>query len=152
MSYMRIWGCQAYVRRQITDKLGPKFDKCIFVGYPKETKGYYFYNPTEGKVFVARTGVFLEREFVSKETSGSMIELDEVQDPQDGHEPMDELEQVPQVVARTQHGLQFAEEQQQNLQVVAEPQTSPQVVVAQHPAQETTNGRLRQEPDRYGVL
>ena len=114
MSFMRIWGCQAYVRRQVTDKLGPKSDKCIFVGYPKETKGYYFYNPNEGKVFVARTGVFLEREFVSKGTSGSMIKLDEVQDPQDGHESMDELEQVPQVVARTQPGLQVAEEQQQN--------------------------------------
>src|SRR5436853_4676291 len=156
MSFMRIWGCQAYVRRQVTDKLGPKSDKCIFVGYPKETKGYYFYNPTEGKVFVARTGVFLEREFVSKGTSGSIIELDEVQDPQDDNEPMDELEQVPQVVVRTQPGLQVAEEQQQNSQDVEEPQTSPQAIVEQQPAQVAQaprrSGRLRQELERYGFL
>ena len=61
-----------------TDKLGPKSDKCFFVGYPKETKGYYFYNPTENKVFVARSGVFLEREFLSKKNSGSTVQLEEV--------------------------------------------------------------------------
>src|SRR4051812_41966199 len=69
---------------------------------------------------------------------------------------MDELEQVPQVVARTQPGLQVAEEQQQNSQVIAKPQTSPQAVVEQQPAQEAQaprrSGRLRQEPERYGFL
>ena len=52
-----------------------------FVGYPKETKGYYFYNASENKVFVARNGVFLEREFISKRTSGSTVQLEEIQDP-----------------------------------------------------------------------
>ena len=61
MSFMKIWGCEAYVKRQVSNKLDPKFDKCFFVGYPKETKGYDFYNPSEGKVFVTRTGVFLEK-------------------------------------------------------------------------------------------
>jgi transposase InsO family protein len=46
MSFMKIWGCEAYVKRQASTKLGPKSYKCYFVGYPKETKGYYFYNPT----------------------------------------------------------------------------------------------------------
>ncbi len=54
-----------------SDKLGPKSRKCYFVGYSKETNGYYFYNPTEHKVFVARHAVFLEKEFISKGTSGS---------------------------------------------------------------------------------
>ena len=48
------------------------------MGYPKETKGYYFYNPIENKVFVARNGVFLAREFISKGTSGSKVQLEEV--------------------------------------------------------------------------
>ena len=61
MSFMKIWGCEAFVKRLIPDKLGPKSDKCNFVGYPNETKGYYFYNPSENKMFVARTAVFLER-------------------------------------------------------------------------------------------
>ncbi|KAL0287492.1 UNVERIFIED_CONTAM: Retrovirus-related Pol polyprotein from transposon TNT 1-94 [Sesamum calycinum] len=34
-----------------------------FIGYPKETAGYYFYDPSEQKVFVSRNAVFLERGF-----------------------------------------------------------------------------------------
>ncbi|KAG8492837.1 hypothetical protein CXB51_010063 [Gossypium anomalum] len=55
MSFMKIWGCEAYVKRQTSTKLEPKSERCIFVGYPKETKEYYFFNPIENKVFVART-------------------------------------------------------------------------------------------------
>ncbi|CAD6204194.1 unnamed protein product [Miscanthus lutarioriparius] len=63
-----------------TDKLTPKSDKCFFVGYPKETLGYYFYNRSEGKVFVARNGVFIEKEFLKIEKSGHKVYLEEVQD------------------------------------------------------------------------
>ena len=64
----------------MSDKLTPKSDKCFFVGYPRETKGYYFYNQAEGKVFVARNGVFLEKEFLSKEVSGSKVQLEEIRE------------------------------------------------------------------------
>ena len=70
------------MKRQISDKLAPKSEKYLFIGYPKETKGYYFYNASENKVFVARDGAFLEREFISKRTSGSTVQLEEIQDPQ----------------------------------------------------------------------
>ncbi|KAL4386777.1 hypothetical protein GQ457_09G018300 [Hibiscus cannabinus] len=49
MSFMKVWGCKAY-----------------------ETKGYYFYK--ENKVFVARTGVFLEKEFLTNSGMGRNIE------------------------------------------------------------------------------
>ena len=87
MSFMKIWGCEAFVKRLDSDKLGPKSDKCNFVGYPKETKGYYFYKPSENKVVVARTGIFLEREFVSKGNSGRKVELEEIREPQNIIEP-----------------------------------------------------------------
>jgi hypothetical protein len=45
-------------------------------GYPRETKGYYFYNKAEGKVFVACNGVFMEKEFLSKEVSESKVQLE----------------------------------------------------------------------------
>ena len=61
LSFLKIWGCEAYVKRQISEKLAPKSDKCLFMGYPKETKGYYFYNAFENKVFIAHNGIFLER-------------------------------------------------------------------------------------------
>ncbi|KAL0284754.1 UNVERIFIED_CONTAM: hypothetical protein Sangu_2811500 [Sesamum angustifolium] len=33
------------------------------MGYPKEIAGYYFYDPTEQKVFVSRNAVFFEKGF-----------------------------------------------------------------------------------------
>ena len=90
LSFLKIWGCEAYVKCQVSNKLEPKSDKCLFMGYPKETKGYYFYNPIENKVFVAWNVVFLEREFISKGTSGSKVQLEEVREPQDNIElPVD---------------------------------------------------------------
>jgi hypothetical protein len=71
---------EAYVKRLMLDKLTPKSDKCFFVGYPRETKGYYFYNKSEGKVFVARNGVLLEKEFLSKGVSGSKVQLEKIWD------------------------------------------------------------------------
>ena len=44
----------------------------------KETIGYTFYLRSEGKIFVAKNGSFLEKEFLSKEVSGRKVELDEV--------------------------------------------------------------------------
>src|SRR5215216_2414599 len=59
-------------------KLEPKPEKCVFIGYPKETIGYTFYHRSEGKIFVGNYGSFLEKEFLSKEVSGRKVELDEV--------------------------------------------------------------------------
>ena len=64
LSFLKVWGCEVYVKHLMSNKLTPKSDKCFFVGYPRETKGYYFYNQAEGKVFVAHNGAFLEKEFL----------------------------------------------------------------------------------------
>ena len=48
---------------------------------PKVTVGYTFYHRSEGKIFVAENGSFLEKEFLSKEVSGRKVELDEVTVP-----------------------------------------------------------------------
>ena len=63
------------------EKLKLKADKHIFIGYPKVKVGYTFYLRSEGKLFVAKNGSFLEKEFLSKELSGRKIELDEVVEP-----------------------------------------------------------------------
>ena len=31
LSFLKIWGCEAFVKRLQSDKLAPKSDKCIFV-------------------------------------------------------------------------------------------------------------------------
>jgi hypothetical protein len=78
LSFLKIWGCEIYVKRLQSNKLIPKSDKCMFVGYPKETLGYYFYHRSEGKVCVARNGVFLEKEFLKIEKSKQKVYLEEV--------------------------------------------------------------------------
>ena len=75
MSFLKIWDCEAYVKRLIANKLGPKSEKYYFVGYSKETKGYYFYNPTQNKMFVALNCVFQEREFFQREIVGVRYNL-----------------------------------------------------------------------------
>src|SRR4051812_6756396 len=77
------------------DKLEPKAEKWVFIGYPKETIGYTFYHGSEGKVFVAKNGSFLEKEFLSKEVSGRKVELDEVIEPSLELESSAEPEIVP---------------------------------------------------------
>ncbi|GKA35644.1 hypothetical protein Tco_0722135 [Tanacetum coccineum] len=54
-SHRNVWGCEAYVKRDSADKLQHRSVKCIFIGYPKETMGYYFYFPPENTVIVARS-------------------------------------------------------------------------------------------------
>ncbi|KAK9033674.1 hypothetical protein V6N11_049860 [Hibiscus sabdariffa] len=95
MSFMKIWGCKAY--------------------------GYYFYN--ENKVFVARTGVFLEKEFLTNSGKSRNIELKEVQQQQD-IEP--EVEGISQAVEENPTDLE----------------TQPL----------RRSSRERHEPERYGFL
>src|SRR4051812_29830175 len=78
ISLLKIWGCDAYVKRLQPNKLDPKADKCYFIGYPRETTEYSFYHRAEGKVFVAKHGAFLEKEFIAKEVSGRTVKHDEI--------------------------------------------------------------------------
>ncbi|KAL0405630.1 UNVERIFIED_CONTAM: hypothetical protein Slati_3876900 [Sesamum latifolium] len=45
--YLRVWSSLAYVKRLVGDKLDSRFSLCRFIGYPKETAGYDFYDPSE---------------------------------------------------------------------------------------------------------
>ncbi|GKA73680.1 retrotransposon protein, putative, ty1-copia subclass [Tanacetum coccineum] len=62
------------------DKLEPRSIKCIFIGYPKETMGYSFYYPPENKVLVARNAEFLENSLINQEASGSLEDLEIIQE------------------------------------------------------------------------
>ena len=75
---LKTWGCEAYVKRVDNNKLKPKSTRCLFVGYPKEPNGYYFYHPQEQKVFVSKHAVFLEKEFLDAVVSGMNVKLDEI--------------------------------------------------------------------------
>ncbi|GKA37514.1 hypothetical protein Tco_0724079, partial [Tanacetum coccineum] len=83
LSYLKVCGCEALVKRDTLtkpDKLEPISIKCIFVGYPKETMGYSFYYPPKNKVFVARNAEFFENSFITQEVSGSLEDLEIIQE------------------------------------------------------------------------
>ncbi|KAJ9543955.1 hypothetical protein OSB04_023662 [Centaurea solstitialis] len=102
----------------------PKSDKCFFVGYPRTTMGYYFYNSKENKVFVARNGKFLEEKFLSSGNTRKDVDLQVV----------DEENTTPIVEPEIQH---------ENV----EPQSEPIEEVQTHDLRRSS--RVRQEPDRY---
>ncbi|KAJ9552008.1 hypothetical protein OSB04_016053 [Centaurea solstitialis] len=105
-------------------KLKPKSDKCFFVRYPRTTVGYYFYNPEENKVFVARNGKFLEENFLSSGNTRKDVDLQVV----------DEENTTPIVEPEIQH---------ENV----EPQSEPIEEVQTQDLRRSS--RVRQEPDRY---
>ncbi|KAJ9545146.1 hypothetical protein OSB04_024853 [Centaurea solstitialis] len=112
--------------RQTTylEKTKTQFDKCFFVGYPKTTVGYYFYNPEDNKVFVARNGKFLEEKFLSSGNTREDVDLQVV----DGDNT------TPTVEPEIQH---------ENVG----PQSEPIEEVQTQDLRRST--RVRQEPDRY---
>ena len=78
LPFLKVRVCDSYVKKLQPDKLEAKSEKCVFIGYPKETVGYTFYHRSEGKISVAKNVSFLEKEFLLKEVSGRKVELDEV--------------------------------------------------------------------------
>ncbi|GJR93498.1 retrotransposon protein, putative, ty1-copia subclass [Tanacetum coccineum] len=88
---------EVFKRREAQDKLESRSEKCLFVDYPKESFGYLFYKPKDNVVFVARRGVFLEREMISKEDSESKIYLEEIQESAN-EEPIVNTNTQPEVV------------------------------------------------------
>ena len=36
LTFLKVWGCDAYVKKFHHDKLEPKADKYIFIGHPKQ--------------------------------------------------------------------------------------------------------------------
>ncbi|GJX61067.1 retrotransposon protein, putative, ty1-copia subclass [Tanacetum coccineum] len=69
LSYLKVWGCEALMKRDTPGKLQQRSVKC-----------YYFYFLLENKIVVARYAEFLEKNRISQEVSGREVELEEVQD------------------------------------------------------------------------
>ncbi|KAK0601219.1 hypothetical protein LWI29_022258 [Acer saccharum] len=78
LQHLRIFGCPAHVLKGKTEKMESRSETCIFVGYPKETKGYYFYSPSDLKVFVSTNAKFLEKDYMNDFVPKSRIVLNEM--------------------------------------------------------------------------
>ena len=108
MSYGRakcpilLWGCEAYVDRMKTTKLQPKADKCFFIGYPKETRGYSFWHKLTNTIIVKRGAKFLEKEFLERiKSNDTRVILEEKEDLLGDHHDGDSVSYIPSVVSES---------------------------------------------------
>ena len=72
------WGCLAHVLRKKEGKLELQTEVCMFVGYPKGTRGGLFYSHSEKKVFTSTNATFLENDYVQNFKPCSKIVLEEM--------------------------------------------------------------------------
>ena len=56
--FLKVWGCDAYVKKLQPNKLEPKSEKCVFMGYTKETVGYSFYHRSKARHSLPRMDPF----------------------------------------------------------------------------------------------
>lgn len=73
VSHFRVFGCTAYVHIQKDQRRGldSHTQKCIFIGYPDDYKGWRFYNPDTRKIVISNTAEFDERVFPGTSRSSS---------------------------------------------------------------------------------
>ncbi|MCO5604434.1 hypothetical protein L7F22_058600 [Adiantum nelumboides] len=80
VSHFRIFGSDCYVH--VPDASRTKWDaksqKCIFLGYSEESKGYRLYNPTTKKIVISRDVVFAEQPHHVEEDEDSSFENQEI--------------------------------------------------------------------------
>ena len=64
VNHLRVFGCTAYayVAKDERGKLDSKAQRCIFLGYGTETKGYRLYDQMKKRVFLSRDVVFNKSE------------------------------------------------------------------------------------------
>ena len=68
VSYFRTFGCQAYVfipKDRQANKLTPKSEDMIFIGYEPGTKGYCFWLKIRRTVVISSTAAFDEFDFLN---------------------------------------------------------------------------------------
>jgi hypothetical protein len=64
VAHLKVFGCVAYTHApdELRNKLDKKGQKCIFVGYSKETKSYKMYGPVTSKFIIIHDVQFVDNE------------------------------------------------------------------------------------------
>ena len=60
------------------NKLETRSEVFYFIGYPKGTVGWYFYDPRELKVFVSTNAIFLEDDYIMNHKRKGRIDQREI--------------------------------------------------------------------------
>ncbi|KAH9704345.1 hypothetical protein KPL70_011418 [Citrus sinensis] len=78
LRHFRIWGSPAHVLKPKVDKMDSRSEVCMFVGYPKGTRGGLFYSPQDRKVIVSTHFTSLEEDYMNNFKPKSKVILEEL--------------------------------------------------------------------------
>ena len=70
-------GVPTHILKGKMSKLETRSEVCYFIGYPKGTYGWYFYDPREQKVFISTNAIFLEDNYIINHKPKGRIDLRE---------------------------------------------------------------------------
>ena len=104
LGHVRIWGSPAHVLKRDPSKLEARSEVCLFLVYPRGTKGFLFYDPKEQRVLVSTNARFLEEDYMLDNKPRSKVVLDELRAKlNEGNEvPIPETTVSAPLVVRTQ--------------------------------------------------
>ncbi|KAH9801407.1 hypothetical protein KPL71_001014 [Citrus sinensis] len=106
LRHVRIWGSPAHVLKPKADKMDSRSEVCMFVGYPKGTRGGLFYSPQDRKVIVSTHFTSLEEDYMNNFKPKSKVILEELSDDQvDAQLSMPVTEQEEQQQPDDQHRI-----------------------------------------------
>ena len=87
LNHIRIWCAPAHVLRKEPHKLESRTKVCLFIGYPKGTRGGLFYSSSEKKVIVSTNAKFFEEDYVNNFKPKSKVILEELDSAQESPKP-----------------------------------------------------------------
>ena len=87
LNHIRIWGAPAHVLRKEPHKLESRTEVCLFIGYPKGTRGVLSYSSSEKKVIVSTNAKFFEENYVNNFKLKSKVILEELDSAQESPKP-----------------------------------------------------------------
>ena len=84
---MCICGAPTHVLRKEPHKLESHTKVCLFIGYPKGTRGGLFYSSSEKKIIVSTNAKFFEEDYVNNFKPKSKVILEELDSAQESPKP-----------------------------------------------------------------
>ena len=87
VSHLRVFGCTSYVlvKKDQHKQLQSHTQKCVFLGYPSNYKGWVFWNPVTRKEVISDSAQFDERVFPGTSKTPVDLRVKEVEDlPEQG--------------------------------------------------------------------
>ncbi|KAH9725006.1 Integrase catalytic domain-containing protein [Citrus sinensis] len=81
LRHVCIWGSPAHVLKPKANKMDSCSEVCMFVGYPKGTRGGLFYSPQDRKVIVSTHFTSLEEDYMNNFKPNSKVILEELSEP-----------------------------------------------------------------------